>query len=420
MVDDSSLTGGDRLSVPPVSGPKSSGNAGGPETAVTAPGAAVLTPARVLLIVGGLATLAAVAVIAVALVSGGGSSAAPAPSPTATSSPPVTSSPEPVEAALLRPTSLFDVVCDELVPSDLAFTVLGEQAVLVADSEPWDWTSAALLSTGGLDCVWGLTSSAAAVAATDPLSVAVLPGAAADPDSLFRYDGGSAVINTAGDASVFSCAGYRGGPGCFGGMHVRGAWVEAGFSVAGAPDSAELNSRMQAVLDSVERALRSAEPATNAWVPSDDEIGPLLCVDGEVGEQLQAAFDEELVTYGSDAGGAHGFALWRELDAAWCLTGGTTFDEDSRVVVSAKALPGGAWSAHGAAEVWPRMGSVSAVEVAGAERARISCADSTCRTVVQVGENAYWFETKRLDRDDVIASLGRLFEAFDDGAASAG
>tara|TARA_R100001015_G_C4611862_1_gene167303 strand:+ start:48 stop:248 length:201 start_codon:yes stop_codon:yes gene_type:complete len=66
------------------------------------------------------------------------------------------------------------------------------------------------------------------------------------------------------------------------------------------------------------------------------------------------------------------------------------------------------------------MGSVSAVEVAGAERARISCADSTCRTVVQVGENAYWFETKRLDRDDVIASLGRLFEAFDDGAASAG
>ena len=76
--------------------------------------------------------------------------------------------------------------------------------------------------------------------------------------------------------------------------------------------------------------------------------------------------------------------------------------------------------AHGAAEVWPRTGSVSAVEVEGAEHARISCVDSTCRTVVQVGEDAYWFETKRVDRDDVIASLGRFFEAVDGGTASAG
>ena len=420
MVDDSSLVRGDRSSGSPASGPGRAENEGGSDAVTQARGAAILTPARILLIVGGLAVLAAGSVIAVALVAAGDSSAAPVPSPTATSTSVVEPSPEPVEAALLRPTPVFDVVCDELVPPDVAVTALGEQAALVADSEPWDWTSAALLSAGGLDCVWGLTSSATAVATTHPLSVAVLPGAAADPDSLFRYDNGSTVIDTAGDASVFSGTGYGGLPGCFGGMHVRGAWVEAGFSVAGAVDNAELNTRMQAVLDSVERGLRGAESATNPWVPSEDEIGPLLCVDGEVGEQLQAAFDEELVTYGSDAGGAHGFALWRELDAAWCLTGGTTLDEDSRVVVSAKALPGGAWSAHGAAEVWPRTGSVSAVEVEGAEHARISCVDSTCRTVVQVGEDAYWFETKRVDRDDVIASLGRFFEAVDGGTASAG
>ena len=75
MVDDSSLVRGDRSSGSPASGPGRAENEGGSDAVTQARGAAILTPARILLIVGGLAVLAAGSVIAVALVAAGDSMA---------------------------------------------------------------------------------------------------------------------------------------------------------------------------------------------------------------------------------------------------------------------------------------------------------------------------------------------------------
>ena len=61
MVDDSSLVRGDRSSGSPASGPGRAENEGGSDAVTQARGAAILTPARILLIVGGLAVLAAAA-----------------------------------------------------------------------------------------------------------------------------------------------------------------------------------------------------------------------------------------------------------------------------------------------------------------------------------------------------------------------
>jgi hypothetical protein len=339
---------------------------------------------------------ALVALTAVAAASLIGLAGCATPSPeaptTATSAPSQSPTPE-----AERPAPAFSGTCSDLTADSTVLTVVGIDLPATTGADPsapvTTYPAAARLAGGLLMCEWG------AVDGTGPkVAINILPRFTTD--DFDDYVAGSA-------AGCFSSAGLAA---CEQNLTVNGYWVAVSFTgIAGLDDpEARFAEFVDDVTESVESA--PAPPSSDPAAPSS--LAAPLCESGVA--TLSAAFgvaESEIVEpgHGSDSGigpsalrrgaadgcpwGVTGFGAWE----FWFLADGAwAFDEPLQPYAVDRGL-----SADFA---------LNAVEVAGAESARVGCAGDLCEAQLVVGDDLLIVISRAFD-GDFAAQVEKLIAA---------
>lgn len=348
----------------------------------------------------GLVVLVVVAALSVA---GCAAEAEPTEPPVAEPSPTETTTPPPEE-----PLAALAAGCADLLPLELVqANVSGETVEVSVDetSVPSGSHEIALLTVGGLRCVWGgegRTDGGHDVG----LQLSILPRADADfaawlasgdqPQVPFEED-------LFGDRSSTYCdAHYQNG--CYGAVLVDGFWIDASLREAAERSAAEGDAHFTALLTPVVEAIRGAGDPRPAWTPPPGVYdGAELCDDSGLATAI--AGREVTVEDDSAPEGAHQSAVaFRRADPVICR-----WSPSIEIIV----WRGGDW-------VFPRMiadpaeasggylSDAASVEIAGADGVLTAQADLVWSAMSVGGSLIELTDGSTYDSADAIPMLERL------------
>jgi hypothetical protein len=315
------------------------------------------------------------------------------------------------------PVSRINVPCSALVAAPALSVVTSVPLDLVDDGTgtPDDLWWAAERQLGVLRCVWGGGTGRTDGGWDDGVTVSVQTEA----DAAYRtnlannwsYSSDYFVADTVGDDSIYTCSTWGGAYSCTGELLSGKTW--SSVTVSGASGAVnnedEANSRFEAVLHSVDAAVRSAGPLRSLWHAPEGVLDPRwFCEDAGASVLVGSAWNLGPLVPPMDDYPDERFLAAGGRSCGWNQTTG------DQTWVQVTVLRGGAWSLDAfesdPPDVW-WLGDFTPVELEGVDRAYVACGDG-CKLAMSIEGSRVEVTLPIMDPDAIVAGAPVLVQAL--------